>query len=107
LTFAISANGYLNEDQLSGGSTIVPSNGWTHVAVVIGGTDKMYVNGALAGSIVTNLRPSDLGIMDYAFIGRSQFAADPYFDGQIDEFRVYNRALTTAEVQALYQFTGP
>jgi hypothetical protein len=59
---------------------------------------------------VTNpisLRPTDLGTIDYAFIAKSRFDADPYFDGKIDEFRVYNRALSAAEVLALYNFTGP
>ena len=49
----------------------------------------------------------DLGAIDYAFIAKSRFDADPYFDGKIDEFRVYNRALSAAEVLALYNFTGP
>lgn len=38
-------------------------------------------------------------------IGQGRFAADGvmyYFKGKIDEVRIYNRALTTAEVQALY-----
>jgi hypothetical protein len=29
------------------------------------------------------------------------FTSDPAFDGIIDEFRVYNRALSATEVQAL------
>jgi hypothetical protein len=53
------------------------------------------------------LRPTDLGAIDYAFLGKSQFTNDPYFDGQIDEFRVYGRALSAAEILALYQFAGP
>jgi hypothetical protein len=69
---------------------------------------SLYINGApvLASNSIT-LRPQDLGTIDYAFIGRCQFSANPYFDGQIDEFRVYKRALSASEVQALYQFTGP
>ena len=52
------------------------------------------------------LRPSDLGAIDYAYIGKSQFGADPYFDGQIDEFRVYGRALDATEIETLAQLTG-
>jgi hypothetical protein len=43
----------------------------------------------------------------YAYLGKSQFTVDPYFDGQLDEVRVYRRALSAAEVQTLAQFTGP
>jgi hypothetical protein len=35
------------------------------------------------------------------FIGRSPFAADPYLDGQIDEFRIYNRVLSPVEIGVL------
>jgi uncharacterized protein len=35
------------------------------------------------------------------YIGRSQFSDDPYLDANIDEFRVYNRALSPDEIQAL------
>jgi len=62
----------------------------------------LYVDGAevAAGPSVT-LRPADLGktILDY--IGRSNYTWDPYLDGNIDEFRVYNRALSPAEVEEL------
>ncbi len=35
------------------------------------------------------------------WIGKSRFAADPYLQGQIDDFRIYGRALTDAEIKAL------
>jgi hypothetical protein len=35
------------------------------------------------------------------FLGRSQFAADPYFAGLIDDFRVYRRALSPEQIGAL------
>jgi hypothetical protein len=78
------------------------------VAIVLNaGLGSLYINGvlAIASSSVT-LRPADLGTIDYAFIGKCQFSVNPYFDGQIDDFRVYNRALSASEAQALYQFTG-
>jgi hypothetical protein len=53
------------------------------------------------------LKPADLGSMDYAFLGKSLWSVDPHFDGQLDEVRVYRRALSAAEVQTLAQFSGP
>ena len=72
----------------------------------------VYVNGpGITGTKTTNntltLRPVDLGTMDYAYLGKSPWSVDPYFEGQLDEVRVYRRALSAAEVQTLAQFTGP
>ena len=36
------------------------------------------------------------------WIGRSAFVADPYFAGLIDDFRIYNRALSAAEISTLF-----
>lgn len=109
LLFSITTRGFANEQTLSASG--LSAGGWTHLAVVLasGAGGTLYVNGT---SVNTNtslsLRPSpDLATIDYAFIGRSQFDADPYFDGKIDEFRVYSRALSATEVLALYNFTGP
>jgi len=106
LAFAISNNGYGSEQKLT---TAAPATGtWKHVAVVLAsGQGSLYVDGALVtGPSAVALRPVDLGTIDYAYLGKSQFTSDSYFDGQIDEFRVYDRALSAAEIRALYQFTG-
>ena len=48
------------------------------------------------------LHASDLGATVNNFLGKSQFATDPYFSGLIDDFRVYRRALTRAQIGTLY-----
>lgn len=106
MLFAISANGYSNEQTVTAPSIAV--NTWTHVTVVLaaGGGARLYLNGAEAAyAAAVTLRPPGLGTIDYAFIGKSRFDADPAFDGLIDSFRVYNRALSAAEVLALYNYT--
>ena len=107
LAFAISKDGYGSEQTLT--STALAVGTWKHVAVVLSsGQGVLYVDGAESSpSSTVLLRPTDLGAIDYAFLGKSQFTNDPYFDGQIDEFRVYGRALSAAEILALYQFAGP
>jgi hypothetical protein len=107
LAFGISKDGYGNEQILN--SAALSTGTWRHVAIVLGpGQGTLYVDGAMVSlSTTLLLRPADLGTIDYAYLGKSQFTNDPYFDGQIDEFRVYGRALSAAEILSLYQFTGP
>jgi hypothetical protein len=107
LAFSMTTNGYSNEQVLI--APALTTGVWKHVAVVLGsGQSNLYVDGALVQNSATiSLRPTDLGTIDYAYLGKSQFTNDPYFDGQIDEFRIYGRALSAAEIQALYQYAGP
>ena len=80
------------------GTAPVALNAWTHLAVTYdGATIALYVNGALAGSrsmsgpIATSAAPLRIG-------GNAVWGE--YFSGLIDEVRIYNRALSPAEIQA-------
>ncbi|WP_207217521.1 MULTISPECIES: LamG domain-containing protein [Sorangium] len=83
----------------------LPLQEWTHLAVTLSynpSRSSMYINGAaVASSDMIATRPSDLGNTTQNFIGRSQFAVDPYLVGIVDDFRIYDRALSAAEVAAL------
>ena len=79
------------------GPTANPVNAWTHVALTYdGATLRLFVNGtqvasrATTGAIQTTDNPLWIG-------GNSPYGE--YFTGLIDEVRVYNRALTQAEIQ--------
>jgi hypothetical protein len=78
---------------------------WTHLAVVLGPAGAvLYVNGAAASTNAQlTLRPRDLGATANNWLGRSQFAVDPFFAGSLDELRLYDRALSAAEISSLYQ----
>jgi len=41
------------------------------------------------------------------YLGRSQLATDAYYQGGLDEFRWYNRALSAAEVAGLFTAVHP
>jgi hypothetical protein len=100
--FAITTSGNGNEQQITGSSAL-PTGAWTHVAVTkSGNTGTLYVNGSVVGTNNSmSLSPSSLGNTSQNWIGRSQYSADPYLDGQVDDFRIYNRALSSSEVSAL------
>ncbi len=101
--FGITLTGNQNEQNLKG-KTEVPTKTWVHVAVVLGPAGgELYFNGEVVASNPTLvLRPADLGRTNSNYIGRSQFVSDdPYLDATIDEFRVYDRALSADEIKAL------
>jgi hypothetical protein len=76
----------------------LPTNTWTHLAATYDGTaQRLYVNGvqvstrAQTGQVSTSTSPLRLG-------GNASYGE--YFQGRIDEVRLYNRALTAAQIQA-------
>jgi hypothetical protein len=80
------------------GTATVPLNVWTHLATTYDGSVlRLYVNGvqvstgAVSGSIATSANALRIG-------GNSIW--NEWFKGLIDEVRVYDRALTAAQVQA-------
>ena len=85
-------------------------NTWYHVAVTIKPVDDkveavMYLNGEkVAETSDFTIKPSDIA-PSLCYIGRSMFNADPMFKGQIDDFRVYNYALSEEEVAAIMEDT--
>jgi hypothetical protein len=102
--FAISTTGNTGGEQQLNGNAVLPTGTWTHVAIVLGPSGgALYVNGALVSSnTALTLRPKDLGATANTYIGRSQFAVDPYFNGEIDDMRVYASALTAAQITTIY-----
>jgi YVTN family beta-propeller protein len=78
-------------------TSAVPTNTWTHLAATYDGTSmKFYVNGALVRSV---LRSGAIDATNGALnIGGNYVWGGEYFAGLIDDVRVYNRALTAAEI---------
>jgi hypothetical protein len=101
--FGISIAGNGSREFGIDGQSALPVDEWHHLAVVLGPSDVvLYVDGQPAGSNASiPLRPADLGRTPNNYIGRSQFSVDAYMDGDIDEFRVYDRALSPREIQTL------
>lgn len=81
------------------GASTIPSGAWTHLAATYNGaTLRLFVNGAQVSSqsltqpIVVSSGPLQIG-------GNTIWGE--YFAGLIDDVRVYNRALTAAEISGV------
>ncbi|MGO9665308.1 MAG: LamG domain-containing protein [Polyangia bacterium] len=100
---ALTDAGLYREDIPATGTTI-PTGVWEHVAVVLDASGgRLYLNGVQVGTNTTmKMRPTDLGATPNDWIGASEFSNTPFLDGAIDEFRIYNRALSAAEIVALF-----
>jgi hypothetical protein len=88
----------------------VLASGWHHVAVTIDAdndTIRLYLDGVVvAENTAATLTPSDLGETTQNWLGRSQYVADGYLDGALDDFRIYSRALSGADIVELLNWTG-
>jgi hypothetical protein len=91
--------GYINRgaDVEAAGTSVLPLNTWSHLAVTYDGANiRLYVNGtqvgtkAQTGNITSSTSPLRFG-------GDSPWGE--YFNGLIDEVRVYSVALTAAQIQ--------
>ncbi|MEU6353901.1 family 43 glycosylhydrolase [Streptomyces sp. NPDC047072] len=103
---AITKASWSAESKLTGGSQLTPGE-WQHVTVTLDGTTGtmiLYVDGVEAARTTTTIKPSELydANKDYSgYIGKSLYSADPSFGGEVDDFRIYDRALTASEVMEL------
>ncbi|APR80535.1 Arabinan endo-1,5-alpha-L-arabinosidase [Minicystis rosea] len=93
--------GFGNEGTVLGPS--LPVGVWKHVAVTSRGNDyRVYVDGVEADNQLTvPVKPADIGANALGnWIGRSRFA-DPLLAGRLDDFRIYDRALSAREIRSL------
>jgi len=93
------------------------SNGWRdsnatistgnwYFASIVGtsSTVKTYVDGTIDNTESSNIE-NNIAVLDT--IGRREHNDDRYYEGKIQDVRLYNRALSDAEVAQLYAITNP
>jgi hypothetical protein len=82
----------------------------THITITFDADNKIltgYLNGMPVTTVIgwpytpstLATAPNSPGSPTQNYLGKSQYA-DPYFSGSINEFRIYDRALSAAEVAA-------
>lgn len=86
-----------------------PQGKWTHIAATFGnGKAALYVNGKLSQKLNCTIKSTDIGATATGiYIGRSNWAPDPLFNGAVDELLVANRAFEDAEIASLYAGITP
>jgi hypothetical protein len=102
LRFTATRSHYFGEQNIVATSAL-PTGRWVHVAVKLAGdVGKLFVDGVQVGEgsgiVVT---PFQLGDTPNAWLGRSQYGNDPSFNGRMQDLRIYNGALSNAEIAAL------
>jgi len=109
--FVISTRGHTASDgQVLNSPSALTANVWHHIAIVLPAgstyTGTMYIDGvAVATNSAMTLHASDIGVTTNNWLGRSQYSGtvtgDPLFNGSLDDFRVYKRALSQQEISDL------
>ena len=103
LRFAINSG---SGEQIVERAAALPSGSWQHVAITLGGNiATLYLNGAqVASSSAFSILPSAFSPARN-FLGKSQFSADPLFNGKLDAVEITDFAMTTNQISALYRST--
>jgi len=77
---------------------------WNHFAGTYDGfTLKMYVNG---DSVQSFEHEGVIGVTEYeVHLGHNSEVVDRFFEGQLDEAMIYDRALTSEEIKSVFEAT--
>lgn len=99
--YAISKTNWQGESAVEIGQQI-PKGEWKHITYVQNGTfARLYIDGAFIKSGSVSIAPKELGKTLYNFIGRSPYVGNAYLKNtKIADFRVYDHAMSTADVAA-------
>ena len=82
-----------------GSNATIPAGTFTHIAMTWDGSNlRLFINGVLDNTVATTI--STIGTNSDALRIGNEF--DFGFRGQIDEVSLYNRALTDAEIQSIF-----
>ncbi len=87
-------------EQMVDAKAALENDEWQNVVISrSGSTTTFYINGKAVGSTeALTYDWSKLGKLQNYYLGKSQFDADPYYSGMIDDLYVFDRALTKSEI---------
>lgn len=88
----------------STGTTFISTGTWHMVSVSYKystGTLTHYVDGVAAGSYSSGF-PTPTSVTDALYVGRDDIGPNYFFNGAIDDVRIYNKLLSATEISNLY-----
>ncbi|WP_112264302.1 family 43 glycosylhydrolase [Lentzea terrae] len=101
---AIATGNWATEQGVDSGRAL-PRGVWKNVTLTVGnGVEVLYLDGVEAGrNTNVTIKPSDIGggVTAANYLGRSVYSGDRTLTGRMKDVRLYNRALSGAEVAGL------
>jgi len=95
--------------RIEGSTNLVAPQTWDYYCGTFKGSTfmRLYKNGILDQEITSSVEAAVQASTANVRIGRSSYSDPRYFDGKIDEVRIYNRALSESEIERLYKLSQP
>ena len=94
---------YKGDDLFSNG-VFLKQNEWNNVTITrrSDGEARLFINGNVAATSRSFVQPlSALGKTDANYLGKSHFENDAYFTGMIDNFEIYDYAISDEEIMTV------
>jgi hypothetical protein len=83
-------------------NTLRTINAWNHVALVKNGTNyDFYINGVLDKTVIGNTKANEY-YCKIVFGGEASYIPAEVFLGKLDDYGIWNRALSSIEIANLY-----
>lgn len=84
-------------------TTLNPVNTWKHIAIVSDGSSvKYYLNGILQSTQATHFDEVAQDNSSEMYIGADTHGITEYYNGKLDEIRIYDRLLSAEEILQVY-----
>jgi Concanavalin A-like lectin/glucanases superfamily/Secretion system C-terminal sorting domain/Calcineurin-like phosphoesterase len=104
IVFTMECTGPASAHTITSGASAITAGTWYHVALVwqsdLANSMKMFINGVQAGSSLTPACGMQIADQDLNLGRNNSSTANSYFDGDMDELRIWNVVRTAADIQA-------
>jgi hypothetical protein len=105
IIFGVGNNAWQDEDRVVGPNTL-PTD-WHHIAVALDYENRIasiYLDGQfIADNNSIRYGPSTVGETTQNWLGKSQYESDTYFNGALDDFRIYDYPLGESEIRIVME----